>query len=330
MRIAVWTLVILLLAASSGAAQNAAWADKMFRGTTVHDFGSVPRGAQLYHRFPMTNIWAVPLELTNVRVSCGCVTAMPSARALQPRESGYLEITMDARRFTGPKTVTIYVTLGPQYTSTATLRVSANSRADVVFNPGEVNFGVVQRGQTPAPQQVIEVEYAGVLDWQILEVDRGGAPLDVALEQWYRQPGRVGYRLRLSLKPDAPAGLFKRELFLKTNDPASPLVPVLVEAVVQAPLTVKPSIVKLGSPKVGETVTRRVNVVGAKPFRIVGIDGLGDGIQAELPGTAAPVQTLAFTCQASKPGELRRQLQIRTDLPGQPPVTVTVEGSFVP
>ena len=54
---------------------------------------------------------------------------------------------MDARRFTGPKTVTIHVTVGPEYTSTATLQVSANSRSDVVFNPGEVNFGVVPHGR---------------------------------------------------------------------------------------------------------------------------------------------------------------------------------------
>jgi hypothetical protein len=328
MRILGLTLVVLLVRTPAAPAQNRAWADKLFQGTNAHDFGSVPRGAQLYHRFPMTNIWAVPLELTNIRVSCGCVTATPSTKVLQPRESGYLEVTMDAHRFTGPKTVSIYLTVGPQYTSTATLRVSANSRADVVFNPGQINFGVVQRGQGAV--QVIDVEYAGVLDWQVTEVDKGKAPVDVALEQLYRERGRVGYRLRAALKPDAPAGLLKHELLLKTNDPASPLVAVLVEAVVQAPLTVKPNPLRLGSVKAGEAVTRRVNVYGAKPFKIVAIDGLGEGIQADLPQTAAAVQTVTFTCQGAQAGDLRRQVQIRTDLADQPPVTVTIEGTVAP
>ena len=78
-----------------------------------------------------------------------CVTVTPSVQVLQAKETAYLDVTMDARRFTGPKTVSIYVTVGPQYVSTATLQVTAHSRADVVFNPGEVNFGVVSAGQTP-------------------------------------------------------------------------------------------------------------------------------------------------------------------------------------
>ena len=63
----------------------------------------------------MTNIYAVPLEITNIRVSCGCLTATPVPKVLQPREAGYIEVTMDARRFNGPKTVTVHVTVGPTF-----------------------------------------------------------------------------------------------------------------------------------------------------------------------------------------------------------------------
>src|SRR5262249_1560000 len=123
-------------------AQNR-WADKMFKAGTTHDFGNVARGAQLFHRFQVTNIYAVPLDLMSTRASCGCVTITPSARTLKPRETGTIDVLMDARRFTGPKTVSIYVTVGPEYVSTATLQVSPNSRAHVVFNPGQPNFGGV-------------------------------------------------------------------------------------------------------------------------------------------------------------------------------------------
>jgi hypothetical protein len=321
----VLAVAAVVVGATAAQAQSASWLDKMFKGNTSHDFGGVAHGAQLYHRFQMTNIWAVPLELVSIRTSCGCVTVTPSTQVLQSRETGYLDVTMDARRFTGAKTVNIYITVGPQYTSTATLRVSANSRADVVFNPGQINFGVVQRGQTP--MQTIEVEYAGVLDWKVNEVDKSGAPVDVALEQMYRRPGQVGYRIRTTLQADAPAGLLRQELLLRTNDPVTPMVPVLVEATIQAPLTVKPNPLKMGSAKLGETVSRRMNVFGPKPFKIVAIDGLGDGVQADIPQAVAPVQTVTLTYQPAKAGELRRQLQIRTDLPGQAPVTVTIEAT---
>jgi len=265
---------------------QSAWAEKMFKDGLTHDFGSVPRGAQLSHRFVITNIYAVRMEITSVTSGCGCVTATPAKRVLEPRESTTIEVHMDARRFTGPKTVGISVTVGPDFISTAQLRVSANSRADIVFNPGEVNFGTVTRGQTPS--QVIDVEYAGVLEWQGTEASVQDLPVEGALSELYRRPGQVGYRVRVTLKANAPIGTLKGNLFLKTNDPASPLLPVLVEGVVQSNLTVAPAALNLGVVKVGETLTRRVVVRGNKPFRVLGVEGLGEGMQLDPPPSATP------------------------------------------
>jgi hypothetical protein len=322
-------LVLAALALTAVPARSQSWADKMFGGTTSHDFGSVPRGAQLFHRFTITNIYAVPLEIVSTRASCGCATVTPSANVLQPRDKASIDVTMDARRFTGPKTVSIYITVGPEYTSTATLQISANSRADVVFNPGQVSLGVVPRGQRP--EQTIDVEYAGKLDWRVTEAVKSPTdPVETAVQELYRRPGQVGYRLRVTLKADAPPGPLKHEVLLKTNDPASPVVPVLVEANVQASLTIAPGTVVFGSVKVGETVTRRLQIRGNKEFRIQSVAGLGDDVTVDLPATPAPVQVITLKYQPRQAGELRRQLTIQTDLTDQASGTVAVEGSAVP
>ena len=196
---------------------------------------------------------------------------------------------MDARKFTGPKTVSIYVSVGPQYTLTATLQVSANSRTDVVFNPGSVNFGVVASGQTPT--QTIDVEYAGALDWKINSIAEHSLPLTVKLEELYRQAGQVvqvGYRLHLTLKSDAPVGTHRWELLLQTNDPGSPSLPALIEATIQAPLSVAPNPVVLGTLKPGEEVSRRVLVRGSKAFRIVSVETGGDDVSVQLSGRFRP------------------------------------------
>jgi hypothetical protein len=93
---------------------------------------------------------------------------------------------------------------------------------------------------------------------------------------------------------------------------------------------VVPSIVSVGTPKVGDTVTRKVVVRGTKPFKVMAIEGLGDGMQADLPQDAAPVQTVTFKYLPPKPGELKRQLQIITDQGSLPPITVNVEGNVQP
>ena len=329
MRNAVLALVALLLGAAACPAQSASWADKMFKEGTSHDFGTVARGAQLFHRFPITNIYAVPLQLVDVRTSCGCATATPSTRLLQPREVGSIDVSMDGRRFTGPKSIHVSVTVGPEFTSTADLHVTATSRADVVFNPGQVTFGVVPQGG--APTQAIEVEYAGALDWRVTGVLTNGAPYDVTLEEMYRRPGQVGYRARFTLQAKAPAGALKHEVFLQTNDPASQLVPVLVEATVQATLTASPDTLKVPDLPVGSEMTRKVMVRGARPFRILAVDGGGGGVSvaSPLPSPQPQVQhALLLKCQPDKLGDFKRELRVKTDLQ-EAPVTVTVEGKAI-
>jgi hypothetical protein len=324
-------IVALILVAGSGgpvlAQEPTAWADKLFQGAASHDFGNVPRGAQVSHRFYLTNIYAVDLQIVNIRKSCGCVTVTPApdfARSgLKSKETSYLDVVMDARKFTGPKAITIYVTVGPEFSSTATLKVRANSRADVVFNPGQVNFGLVSRGQ--APTKTIDIEYAGVLDWKIIEVISNSAPFDVTYSSLYRRPGQVGYRVKVTLKRNAPAGQLKHELQLKTNDKVSPLLPVLVEATVQAALSVTPNVAALGRLKVNELKTMRVVVRGTRPFRITGVEGAGGGVTIGVPQRSAQVHYLTVKCKPTTAGAVRRSITILTDLGHESSAQFTVE-----
>ena len=323
-------LIVFALATGTAAAQSGAWADKLFGGKSGHDFGTVARGAQLVHSFTITNIYTVPLEITNVRVTCGCVTATPSTRVLRPQEKAQLNILMDSRRFSGPKSVTVYVTVGPEYVSTASIRLTANARADVVLNPGQINFGVVHRGEKPT--QVLDVEYAGSFDWRVTEVVKSAAaPYEVKVEQLYREaargrtPGRAGYRLAVTLRGDAPAGAINQELILKTNETGgSQFLTVPVEGTVQASLSVSPGAVSLGRVKVGTEMTQKVQVRGDRPFRILRVDGVDSVVSATIPAGLSRNQVLELHCRPTQPGDLRRQLIIRTDL-DQGFVTVNLE-----
>jgi hypothetical protein len=328
MRKAIVAAFLLALFASSVPAQG--WAEKMFKDGLTHDFGVVPHGAQLFHRFTVTNIYAVRMEITGLHSGCGCVTVIAAKRVLEPRETTTIDVSMDARRFTGSKTVAVRVTVGPEFTSSAELRVSAQSRGDIVFNPGEVNFGQVTGGV--APTQTVDVEYAGSLAWEVKDVVvPKELPVEVASKDLYRRPGQVGYRLTVTLKKEAPAGALKDFIHLKTNDPNAPLVPLLVEANVLAALSVTPSVLNLGTVKPGDALTRRVVLRGARPFRVTKVDGIDDAVQLGTPlaTTSVTVQTVTFRCLFDKPGDFKRELQVRTDLQDAP-VTVTIEGTVAP
>ena len=327
-----WVLAVVLVGAASAPAQEAVpWANKFFVPNNappviVHDFGTVPYGTMLSHRFPITNIYAVPMQIYEPRRSCGCVTPTLSTQVLQPRETAWLDVTMDARKFTGPRTVTVYVTFGPQFISTAVLQVKAVSRQDVVITPGQMNFGVVPQGQRPT--QTVDVQYSGALDWKITGVAANNAPVDLAVKELVRERNRVVYRVFATVKADAPAGPLQEDIGLQTNDPAGPLLNVNLAGVVQAPLAVVPDAVKFDAVLVGQTVTRRVFVRGSsKPFRILKVEGQGEGLTVELPPAPMSVQIVTIKFQPTQPGELRRQLKFITDLDRDSTATVTVEAA---
>ena len=310
---------LIVLTATANAQQPAAWADKLFGGTITHDFGTIPRGSQLKFSFKIVNIYKVPLDVTEVRVSCDCVRAECSVKTLQPNDTATLNINMDARRFNGPKTVRVYFTVGPKFVSTSTLTVTANARGDVAFSPNEIDFGNVQRGQTPT--KTIDLEYTGgLVDWRVVEiVKNGSAPFELKVEDLARlvnTGARKGYRLSATLKADAPTGSFKQEVILKTSDGSTPVLTFNVVGNVQAGLAISPSPIVATGLKVGESQTKKVFVRAAKPFKIVAVDGQGDGVTAEFPNRQDTTLVLTVNIAPTKAGPLRKQLLIRTDLDG--------------
>jgi hypothetical protein len=345
---AVLSLLCVCLAASAAQAQvqgNGQWADKLFVGYDTDgvkvlskDFGTVAKGGQFLHTFKLYNPYAVPLQITT-KPTCNCVTVETDNLVIQPKQKADLNITMDTARFVGNKVVHIEVFAsgrqenGSFFNSQATLVVSALIRADLVLNPGHINLGTLKSGQAET-QQTLDVEYAGAIDFRISEVVENNAPVKVSYKELYRGPGpggfRVGYRVTAELKEGASAGGFRQEVFLRTNDPAGPVLPIPVEGLVQASLSAMPTTLEVGNLKLGDEKLQRVMVRGGQPFRIIGIEGAGDGITYELPAAPSMIQTVVFHFKGEKTGEVSRKLQIKTDLASNSAVSIKVEGTVAP
>lgn len=314
-------------------AQPAPWANKFFvpgieknrdqaaPALIQHNFGDVPHGTLCTHTFTITNIYDAPMQITDVRKSCTCLDYTPMARVLQPNETAEFTITMNSGKFVGTNSQTFYVTFGPKFTSTAIIRVSANSKTDVTVNPGAVVFGTV--AQNAKASQSVKLEYKGrSRDWKITEVASAPASLDVQVSETSRGGplrGGVEYLVTVNLKPGAAPGPISEQISLKTSDPANPLIQIAVSGTIAAPLEAAPARVKLEGVAIGGTGTQRVLIRAAKPFKVLGVDGAGEGVTVELPTTAntsLPVQVLTVKFDRKKPGALDRDLRIKTDLDG--------------
>jgi len=286
--------VLLIQCTASTQAQELSWAEKMFDKRT-HDFGVVARGADTRYRFVVTNLYKEAVHISNVRTTCGCTAAKPTKHNLASREKAHIEITMNTRKFMRRKDSNLIVTFDqPQYAEVR-IPLTAYIRTDVVLEPGGVKFGSVDQGAEK--RQTIKINYAGRTDWSIQDVRSRNKHVTYRLTEKSRSTGRVSYELEALLDGSAPAGDFRDQMILVTDDANNPHVPVLVEGRVVADFTVTPAVVSLGTLVPGRQKTISVVLRGKHPFAIEKIecDSSQEAFKVRLPKNVRQVHVVPIT-----------------------------------
>lgn len=328
--------MLLASATPSAAAALAIWANRLFPERSI-DFGSVPRGAVLTHAFTLANQTDGPVQIVGVRASCGCTSGRITSQMIPPGGQGVVEAVMDTTQFTGRKATKLYVKVQDRRGRRAevTLDVAATIQSHVVVRPGVVDFGAIASG-TPQ-QKDVRIAHAGSRNWQIQRVVTNHPSVQAELVPTRRDAEQVGYRLQVQVKPDAPAGWFRDQIRLVTNDPRTPVVPVQVSGYVQPGVTVSPSPLPLRPTPDRSRQVGRAIVRGDQPFLITGFQSDQPGITLECPTSSqkrpAHVVMVRFDPnQATKRDAVQKAststteyvVRIQTDLPGQPVAEVPV------
>ena len=278
------------------------WARKLFAVKKI-DFGDLARGSEAIYRVKIKNIYKQTVSIETIQTTCGCSAGRPTKKILQSGEVGQIEVTMDTRRFIRRKDSNLIVIFNAPLRAEVTIPITAYIRTDIVLDPGSVNFGPVDRG-TGANRKV-SIAYAGRNDWTLRGVESKHKHISARVVEKSRGGGRVDYELEVTLDKDAPAGIIRDQLMLLTDDVNSPRVPVLVEARVEADITISPSILPFGRLMSGQSKTHRLVLRGNAPFLVKNIECKTDdsgAYQVKLPKTARVVHILLLTFRA--PDEL--------------------------
>lgn len=320
--------LIVLVGLYAGGYAAGGWADSMFEERS-RDFGSVPHGPTLQHSFRLTNNTKNVVQIGNVRVSCGCVSASALQNVLQPGESTAIVANMDSSRFHGHKSVTVYVTFTQPQWEEISLVVSANSRADVSITPSTMAFGKVQRGN--APTASVSVGFFGNGQWQIEEVKSESNYVKPTFKESRRSNGEVAYELTATVRADVPVGKWYTDLWLKTNNPNMPQVRVPLTIEVDPALNVNPKMAALGEVKSGETAEKKIIIKGSKPFKITKILGTDDQlVVTDSSKDAMPTHVLTLAFKAAKAGDLNWNLRVQTDMAEEGEVVFPASAKVVP
>jgi hypothetical protein len=309
-----YSLVLLVGLWAAGPAGAASWAEGLFDSLSK-DFGSVPRGPSLTHRFTLTNNTGVPVNISGLRVSCGCVTATALKGYLQPGEATAIVARVDTTRFTGPRSVTLYVQFDRPHFEEVHLGVHANARDDFALTPDTLAFGLVKRTSTPTAS--VRLTFYGQPGARVTAVRSESTYVNPACREVGRNAGEVVYEVSARLRGDTPVGRWYTDVWLNTNLATLPQVRVPLTVEVESPLSVSPESVNLGTVKVGGGSERRIILRGVRPFRVTRVDGMDAGLAARVSTTGArEVHVLTVQFKGARAGDLARTLRVHTDLGG--------------
>jgi hypothetical protein len=315
-------IAALLLSTQCVVAQQ--WAKKMFP-VTRHAFGTVAAGSKTEYSFELTNLYKEDVHIASVRASCGCTTPIIVKPLLKTFEKGAILARFNTSTFHGQKDATITVTIDKPFYAEVQLSVAGYIRQDVVFSPGNVEFGSLDSGKVV--ERRIKVDYAGRADWQITDVRSANTNLEVEMTPTHRQAGRVGYELLVRLKASAPVGYINDQLVLVTNDRNKTTVPLSITGRVLSPVTISPSSLFLGVLQPGQKVTKQLIVKGKSPFHITKVK-CDDCFEIKAPSEAKKLHVIPviFTAGAT-PGKISHKIAVQTDISGDAEMSVVTSAT---
>jgi hypothetical protein len=306
------------------------WAKDMFKTKLSHDFGTLARGAKAQFAFTFENIYLEDVRILKVHTSCGCAGIKYPTKEIKTYGTGKILVTVDTRSFLGRKDATLTVVFDKPFHAEVPLQIHSYIRSDIVFQPGEVQFGSVEQGK--GAKRKVTINYAGRDDWRIKSVRSPRPYIETELKEVRRGMGRVAYDLWVSLKPDAPAGYLSERLILETNDgnPQKAKVPLAVGGVIKSDLTVRPATLTFLAMTGGQEIRRNVVVQGTRPFRVTGVTCEDRRIHCRVSEAVRKLQLIPIVFSpGDKPGKKNTEIRITTDLGKERVLKVNVHTEVV-
>ena len=288
------------------------------------DFGSIPQGARVFHRFPLVNQGDAPLEVLKVDSACGCTTVVVGRKVLAPGERIELEVAFASAGLRGPVNKTVQVSTNDPDRPQQVLNIQAVVQADVVVTSDEVQFLDLAAGDRRRASIKLSSGTGHAL--AVADVELSPAPwLGVAT----REAGQDLYvdfdLLARRLPKGRLAGTDTITLHLENPEPLK--VTLKVQWARLAPVAAEPARIAWAE-TAGRDLTASVTVRrrDGKPFRIRALRASNPLLTAVdlTPGKGAAHRVQLALAGTAAPGTYDEKITLDLDTPGQRALEIRV------
>jgi hypothetical protein len=330
------TLGCALLVAATLLAQGAG-KPKAVVTEPIKDVGFVAKGEVASHEFGIRNAGDAPLQIQEVRASCGC-TATEFDKVIAPGQTGKVRLTLDTSTFSGPVAKGVTVLTNDPAAPTIELTIRARVEPFIKVKPGYARFITVQKeakegtivqtlwAADRSPFEVVKVEspypFLTVTHREAKPEER---PKEVADQQQWR--------VEMHLSNDAPVGPLIEPVKVYTSHPRQKLVEIPVSGFVRPVMAVTPPVADFGQIEVKEPTRWAIHVrnFATEPIKLTSVMGTVPGIDFKIEplreGREYEV-VLTFKPELRK-GPVNGKLTVVTDSPKVPKIEVELKGTVI-
>jgi len=216
----------------------------------IKDFGTVAKGDKIRATFDVRNTGKAPLEITQVRPTCGCTVASFD-RTIPPGGTGKIAAEVDTTGFSGPISKAVLVFSNDPATPQVNLVIKADVRAFIEVLPRPlIIFRNVLQGE-PASERLVLLSADGS-DFKVESAEASGGTYQLAykeLGEKERVPDRKGsqWELTVTVPANAPEGMLNQKIVVKTTAAKAPEVTINVTGAVRPVVQVIPPQVNFGT-----------------------------------------------------------------------------------
>ena len=306
--------------------QQSDWPRKMFT-EFEHDFGTLSKNEFAEHRFQITNVFNEEIKIQQIKTSCACTDISLTKDVLKTNETAELVAVFNTKRFVGQKQATVTVIFAPPYSGEVQLTVRGQIRGDVMFEPGNIDFGSLTQEAIAnrTSNRKITITKFNNPNWRIVDVKSTFQDVGVTLSNPMRVGNQIKYDMDVRIKKTAPAGYVQGELIIVGEEYGRRSdIPIKFSAKVASVIQISPDILTISTDQNGGVVEKKIVIKADKPFKISDVKCVNPSFSVSAdPEKSRKVHFVSVSYSVDQtPGKYEYDLEFVTDLNNETIATV--------
>jgi hypothetical protein len=261
-------------------AEESSWEEQVFP-VQKKILGEVAKGSKIEFSFPVFNPLESQIKIDSISSSCGCTRIETTSISVAPGGQANIRGSIDTVAYSGRRTATLTVRITQPIIHEARLRLEAFIRQDLVLFPASVEFKKAFAGM--AQESKTTLMYAGTPSIEIESITSKVPWLTCTHRETFRHEDKSNHEIMVSIDKNAPIGLFREQVMIKTKSPEATTIPLLVVGEVLDRISVSPRSIHLGTVPFGQPQQVNLVIVSRDPATIQSISSADWELEYKLP-----------------------------------------------